>query len=1123
MAFSLPTPKGLYRSVRSKLFKPTPTPEGSSSSDSDNVAYNVPNSMLEAHASRIKARYPEAGDTWVRNKAASKLQQGFKKELKNEVVAAMSGDSEDSLEYDSSRTISTLKTPISRFNNESFLKHKEILTNMDCPEKLSNQLLNPITKADRIRLISKFMKEYDESPLSKHRARSMAFQMAMLHTELAIIHQLIVDRIHPSMIRKNNRWAIRSCFEPELSFNSPQAEKEAISFMNEFRDEFEQLLRLTQLLQPGRISVLSFQEVMGILFYLSQDENTMESWPVTLATGSKEFSQLYSNMLESSFTPHTARRRYDLINSSRLKKSPDITARKNRSLLESLHFAANPNQSPSYTDEETSWIEELTQTYHPDLDELPTAPTLPPSYDSGNHVTDEDAVYDLRGLCSQPDLERTPYVDILEQLNKGGANLTLDPSHARATVDISNIPDYSRVRIGDIMNLCHQAILTSRQGFNKPPCYTPLPPAHLPRGHYQQYRYLGQDPLSIDPRTSTRIPFSPGTPETPPMTLSPILNLSPPKPYKTLPQADGNVTTGVYPPLPTNPGQNKKINNIVEQIASLRRRIDFETSRTQSDDHFSLQVIRKMRDELTEKVRELYSFLGIMTDDKGQPITEAIKEETSSQDITDIKRKLGDLSSQITDLSIRQDLDRSTLYDSQSVEQESQQLDDYKRYYDIPESTASPQALSLKVRMAEPRRPRGRPPANPVQPAQPAAAISLAEQRHQEAGEEGVRRAREAYKQIKPFKIDDNADAFIRRVQAQLPGIYPNPPSDGVVYEFLYNKCDEEVQEMILKDKSVQIGDVNALRNFLLTKAGRTPQPHKDLDELKRAKNKKSWRQIILKVEKSINDQLDGIEAKPDVKARQFQFREKILEFCDPATKHDLRQLGLIRPKELRYAEFCQYLFDMDADEEQNANRDLRYMQVTDNAPYQDSNLQQSPQLSQLLEGIQKNATSTERQGKEVSRIANEMKKLTSSLKVAPADTPRTDLSQQQYASTAERDQQNQRNPQHRPPQGNPTPPLRRQDAFRVSKRNQDFYPKPSPPKARFCDLCGCTTRHLITHCPRLVWSPRVTPLPPGANSDCPPTQYCYASDGQGQHCKDRAHYTKYCPKYQYIVKDDTS
>ena len=104
-----------------------------------------------------------------------------------------------------------------------------------------------------------------------------------------------------------------------------------------------------------------------------------------------------------------------------------------------------------------------------------------------------------------------------------------------------------------------------------------------------------------------------------------------------------------------------------------------------------------------------------------------------------------------------------------------------------------------------------------------------------------------------------------------------------------------------------------------------------------------------------------------------------------------------------------------------------------------------------------------------------------------------------------------------------PTPPLRRQDAFRVSKRNQDFYPKPSPPKARFCDLCGCTTRHLITHCPRLVWSPRVTPLPPGANADCPPTQYCYASDGHGQHCKDRAHYTKYCPKYQYMVKDDTS
>ena len=104
-----------------------------------------------------------------------------------------------------------------------------------------------------------------------------------------------------------------------------------------------------------------------------------------------------------------------------------------------------------------------------------------------------------------------------------------------------------------------------------------------------------------------------------------------------------------------------------------------------------------------------------------------------------------------------------------------------------------------------------------------------------------------------------------------------------------------------------------------------------------------------------------------------------------------------------------------------------------------------------------------------------------------------------------------------------PTPPLRRQDAFRVSKRNPDFYPKPSPPKARFCDICYFQTRHLLTHCPRIAWSPRVTSVPPGANASCPPTQYCYAHDGQGHHCIERGHYSKHCVNYEWTLKDASS
>ena len=1144
MASSLfTTPHRLVEAVRHRFSRSVPTPEVSSSSDSDSTQISIPVAMLESHSAKIRAKYPSASENWVRNKAVNKLKKMYKDEFSKQVTLAFNADSSDGSDYDVLKDTLMVKTPLGRANFQLYHKQKEILQAIDCPEKLSNILLNPIEKVDRLRLISKFMKDFEKSTLSRQRTRSTAFQMAMIHTELAVIHQLIIDRIHSSKIRTNNRWAFKTCFDTSLTFVSSQAEIEAHEYMEEFRTEFDQLLRLTQMLQPSRKSVLSFQEVMGILVYLSQDEDTMESWPLTLATGSQYFGEFYTNMLDSSFTPQSAKRRYETMNTAKKRRSPDSTARKNASLLESLHTAAKPNHEVIFTEEEQAWLKDLTLTYHPDTQEMPCAPILPPSFSDSTYSIEDDALCDLLDLVWQYDLTKVPYVDLIQHLNRAGANITINPAHARVIVDISCFGDYTMVRFGDIMAICNQALDNFDAVYRQPPQYTPGPALHTPSIYNQNKGFRRSDFPHTDPRTSTHHPFSMGTPVTPPPTCSPITNTQSVKPKLHPDQI--NATTAIYPILPRNAGHSKRANILLDEIASIKRRIEFERSKTLPDDHASYQKIQSMMEQHAEKTRELYDILGVPTDDKGAPVTEEKKEDTSSKEITALQRQIADMSDQIKDLSITLDNDRVNMLNSQESPSTVDDLDDYKKFYQpLDQASTSSDVLSLMFKPVNPR--RGRPPTRPAAPVPPTpntAARTLAEQLQRAAGEEGLKRARDAYKAIKPFSLNDDADSFIRRVQALIPRFYPEDPIDAVKYDLIFAKCDDNIQTLILKNDAITQGDVKALKEFLLTKAGKTPTPEKDLVELKRSSGKKSWREIILLVENAINAEHKLHRAKPDIISTQLQYRKAILEFCDATLRHDLRLRGLIQKNNVKYAEFCEFLLDLDDEAEQINTRDVRFARIIDE---QQADSKSLTNTSQLVRTITKTITDALRPNSGAKRSKSEHK-------VNSADTsnrtykqrsqswgqqrnqsqynptgPSNGSQRQQSLPRTQRQSSSQpqllpQTPVFTPQQPNPDfkPNLQRQNAFRQSRRsNRDD--EASPPAAAVCDLCNVKDFHFITHCPRLIWFERVTPLPEGINSSCNPFQYCFASGPTGRGCTGRGHYTRYCTNYEYKVKQQS-
>ena len=636
----LRTPSRWWHGFRKTFSKSPQTSDDSSSSDSDSVPFNIPLKMLESQSAKIKARYPNATDTWIRNKATARLTKIYQDEVKKHVISAVNTESDCSSDYDLQEDTLITKTPLSRHDHESYAKHSQILHNIDSPEKLSHVLLNPIKRVDRLRLITNFKRDYEKSTLSSQRVRSTVFQMAMLHTELAVIHQLIIDRIHESSICVNNRWAFRDCFESKIKFISTTAEAEALDYMQEFRDEFEQLLRLTQLLQPQRQSILSFQEVMGILVYLAQDDNSLDSWPLTLATGSHCFNKIYSHVIDSSFTPTSAKRRYEMINSAKKKSTPDITARKNKSLLESIHLAAKPNSKQvTFTDEENSWLRDLTLTYHPDSQEM----ISPPSFSDLSSFIQPDVLCNLQDLRNRFDPTQVPYPEVVQMLNNQGANVSINPAHVNILVNITNLTHLPMVRAGDIMALCDQAIQHYNSVYHQPPAYNQYQSRQFNTSGFNtptQYQY--KDQSHSDPRTSTQHQHSLITPQTPSPFVSPITNSQ--DTYQGTPLSHttrANATSAIHPLMPDDPVKRSHVSALVDEITALQKRIKLMRSASGSDDKLNLANIRILMEENTTKMQELYSIMGIPTDETGKPLQpQESSQNAPNPELDEMKRQL---------------------------------------------------------------------------------------------------------------------------------------------------------------------------------------------------------------------------------------------------------------------------------------------------------------------------------------------------------------------------------------------------------------------------------------------------------------------------------------------------
>ena len=185
---------------------------------------------------------------------------------------------------------------------------------------------------------------------------------------------------------------------------------------------------------------------------------------------------------------------------------------------------------------------------------------------------------------------------------------------------------------------------------------------------------------------------------------------------------------------------------------------------------------------------------------------------------------------------------------------------------------------------------------------------------HHSAGKEGIIIAREAYKQISPFQINDCPYSFLKRILHLVPQLYATQPENAVVFNMIYNKCSEEIQNMIINSEIFLTGNPQALQNFLIKKVGKYPLPELfQLQALMHSKKEMTWREIILRVEHIINFQLNLANDNLSIGARQREYRSKIIMFCDDELMEKLCLKGLLRPMNSEtYDEFCNFLYDQD-------------------------------------------------------------------------------------------------------------------------------------------------------------------------------------------------------------------
>ena len=170
-------PSRLWKGVRNSFRKSKSSSGSSSSSDSEAVPLNISFGIMESQCAKLRKKNPKASEAWIRNKAAKTLKNVYVKELTDQLVDNAIEAYDQTADPVSSEDTLLVKAPLSRYENDSYAKHKQILQCIDSPEKLSNLLLNPITKVDRLRLMVAFKKDCDRSNISARRLKGTVFQM----------------------------------------------------------------------------------------------------------------------------------------------------------------------------------------------------------------------------------------------------------------------------------------------------------------------------------------------------------------------------------------------------------------------------------------------------------------------------------------------------------------------------------------------------------------------------------------------------------------------------------------------------------------------------------------------------------------------------------------------------------------------------------------------------------------------------------------------------------------------------------------------------------------------------------------------------------------------------------
>ena len=177
-----------------------------------------------------------------------------------------------------------------------------------------------------------------------------------------------------------------------------------------------------------------------------------------------------------------------------------------------------------------------------------------------------------------------------------------------------------------------------------------------------------------------------------------------------------------------------------------------------------------------------------------------------------------------------------------------------------------------------------------------------------------------SYQEMTPLELNGDVDAFLDKIMYMIPRISPNihKRSDVVIFDIIYDKCSETVQNLILSNCpyehhfDVSLRNTKALLKFLVNSVGQPFDPLKNLSELRSLKPKIKWKDAILFTQHYLNRWFDQVSASPDIITRHLIYKREILSMCGFETQRKLRFAGLLRPTELAYEAFCNALKDYD-------------------------------------------------------------------------------------------------------------------------------------------------------------------------------------------------------------------